>query len=102
LIDRHNLWEMVGVRFRRSLFPGMTDNAQYKFTVPAELAAASSGPRSGQTTPESLHIKATLKYRKVDQFLLNYAFGEDSGLTAPITDMTTAEAEIRLGDGRSN
>merc|ERR1712000_533539 len=22
LIDRHNLWEMVGVRFRRSLFPG--------------------------------------------------------------------------------
>ena len=31
LIDRHNLWEMVGVRYRRSLFPGFSDTAEYSF-----------------------------------------------------------------------
>ncbi len=31
LIDRHNLWEMVGVRYRRSLFPGFSDRAEYVF-----------------------------------------------------------------------
>ncbi len=29
LIDRHNLWEMVGVRFRRALFPGYSDTVTY-------------------------------------------------------------------------
>jgi hypothetical protein len=28
LIDRHNLWEMVGVRYRRSLFPGYSDTVE--------------------------------------------------------------------------
>ena len=35
LIDRHNLWEMVGVRYRRSLFPGFSDTAEYSFRCPA-------------------------------------------------------------------
>ena len=30
LIDRHNLWEMVGVRYRRSLFPGYSDTVEYQ------------------------------------------------------------------------
>ena len=34
LIDRHNLWEMVGVRYRRSLFPGFSDTAEYTFACP--------------------------------------------------------------------
>jgi hypothetical protein len=32
LIDRHNLWEMVGVRFRRALFPGYSDNVEFLAT----------------------------------------------------------------------
>jgi len=102
LIDRHNLWEMVGVRFRRSLFPGFTDTAEYAFTVPDSLAAAAPGLRQVQSAPDALHVRAILKYRKIDQFLLNYVFGEDSGLTSPITDMSTAEVDIPIRDERAN
>ena len=35
LIDRHNLWEMVGVRYRRSLFPGYSDTVEYNVVCPS-------------------------------------------------------------------
>ena len=35
LIDRHNLWEMVGVRYRRSLFPGYSDTVEYNVMCPS-------------------------------------------------------------------
>ena len=34
LIDRHNLWEMVGVRYRRALFPGYSDTVDYMVDCP--------------------------------------------------------------------
>ena len=40
LIDRHNLWEMVGVRYRRSLFPGFSDTAEYAFRCSGNAGAA--------------------------------------------------------------
>lgn len=73
LIDRHNLWEMVGVRYKRALFPGYADRARYTFTVPHEA--------------RQLHVKARLCYRKVNQFLLNFLFPETT-LTAPITELS--------------
>lgn len=73
LIDRHNLWEMVGVRYKRALFPGYADRARYTFTVPHEA--------------RQLHVKARLCYRKVNQFLLNFLFSETT-LTAPITELS--------------
>ena len=33
LIDRHNLWEMVGAQFKRVLFPGMEDTAMFQESV---------------------------------------------------------------------
>jgi hypothetical protein len=55
----------------------------------------------------SLHIEARLRYRKIDQYLLNFVFGEHQGLTAPITDMTAVTRVIEivskpkgLGDGQ--
>ncbi len=83
LIDRHNLWEMVGVRYRRSLFPGFSDQAEYSFRA----------PRSGVT---SLNVSAKLLYRKADQFLLNFLFGEDSGLTAPVTAISQDSRSIAV------
>ncbi len=74
LIDRHNLWEMVGVRFRRSLFPGYSDTFEYE--VPGLAVPAPGTAR--------YRIEAVLNYRKVDQFLLNYVLGERPGLTAPV------------------
>jgi hypothetical protein len=32
-----------------------------------------------------LHVNAKLLYRKFDQFLLNFLFGAEAGLTSPIT-----------------
>src|SRR6516164_2831146 len=80
LIDRHNLWEMVGVRYRRSLFPGYSDTVEYNVMCPsggpmlrpsASLANREfSIPVTGRA--RALRIDATLHYRKIDQFLLNY------------------------------
>jgi hypothetical protein len=104
LIDRHNLWEMVGVRFRRSLFPGFSDTAEYAFRCPG-TASGETQPTSYEKTyavppgagrPATLHATARLMYRKIDQYLLNFMFGEKSGLTAPATEMARTEATIRI------
>ena len=109
LIDRHNLWEMVGVRNRRSLFPGFSDTAEFSFLcpelfltkhkrTPAESEFAFKAPKQGQLT-----ITAKLRYRKVDQFLLNFIrsvgfFNEFEGqfLTSPVTDMHEQNAVIQV------
>jgi hypothetical protein len=108
LIDRHNLWEMVGVRFRRALFPGYSDSVEY--TVPC--APALTGPPGGASAGGSddrerfsvpaptrtgeYRIHASLYYRKVDQFLLNFLFGEDSGITAPRTRVSSATVAVMV------
>jgi len=113
LIDRHNLWEMVGVRYRRSLFPGYSDVAEFSFTTPTLLSGgepAEGGIRAsidGEPTADAytfdipgevteLRISARLLYRKADQFLLDFLFGEDSGLTAPVTVLSEDQATIRV------
>ncbi len=111
LIDRHNLWEMVGVRHRRALFPGFSDMTEFSFFCPSLLETEKvplphemSVPFAAPSGARTLHIQARLRYRKVDQFLLNFMFGEEKKLTSPITDLATDErvievagAERRLG-----
>jgi hypothetical protein len=109
LIDRHNLWDMVGVRFRRALYPGMTDRADFAFQhraagparrapIPERQDFSVTAPADGST----LHVRANLQYRKINQFLLNELLGEESGMTAPITTISTAERTIRIvPSGRS-
>jgi hypothetical protein len=105
LIDRHNLWEMVGVRYRRSLFPGFSDTAEYSFNYPGSSAkaglqnAAAQTKEMGKAPVGTVLVQAKLRYRKADQYLLNFIFGEKSGLTAPITDMTTVRRTIRVEGG---
>lgn len=108
LIDRHNLWEMVGVRYRRSLFPGYSDTVEYNVMCPsgaprlaARTAAGAHEFSVATARPGTLHIEATLHYRKIDQFLLNYVLGEKEGLTAPVVDIASATASVcvsRTGD----
>ena len=99
LIDRHNLWEMVGVRYRRSLFPGFSDNAEYSFAFPPPRGAEGkpSATAGIKAAPGTLLVEARLRYRKVDQYMLNFLFGEGK-VTAPITDMTRQERTILLED----
>ncbi|HMA28634.1 MAG TPA: multiheme c-type cytochrome [Thermoanaerobaculia bacterium] len=99
LIDRHNLWEMVGVRYRRSLFPGYSDAAEYAFGCPGTPAAPR--PSRDVTIPApprgKLDILATLHYRKLDQYLVDFLF-PGKGLSAPITDLAQARATIEIVD----
>jgi hypothetical protein len=107
LIDRHNLWEMVGVRFRRALFPGYSDTVEYQVGCPSSVATEVPQPEAPNElrqdvavpaggTGTNLHVVVKLNYRKVDQFLLNYMFGEDSGLTAPPVELARASATVRV------
>ncbi len=116
VIDRHNLWEMVGVRYRRALFPGFSDRQEFTFSCPAGVVSLPSSltlPNPGDTTSPlnrkaqlrvpgrvtELRVSARLMYRKSDQFLLNFLFGSKSGLTAPVTVMSEDSKVIRvLGD----
>ena len=127
LIDRHNLWEMVGVRFRRALFPGYSDTVLYDISCPGSVSIPGVSTPEGEQPPETLmaetgapgeteesvatrqiglpkeaasgryQVTAKLFYRKVDQFLLNFLLGEDSGVTAPVIEMTrtTVDVEVR-------
>jgi hypothetical protein len=102
LIDRHNLWEMVGVRYRRSLFPGFSDTAEYSFrcagaaAVPAPASKPSEFRFPTGAGSAELTVTARLLYRKVDQYLLNFMFGEKAGLTMPVTEMARTEKKIRV------
>jgi hypothetical protein len=102
LIDRHNLWEMVGARFRRSLFPGFSDSAEFSFTCPSAAARMAPLPpereatfRAPEGAAQTLRVEARLRYRKVDQTLINFV-APGKGLTAPITDLSTAKGTIRI------
>ena len=108
LIDRHNLWEMVGVRFRRALFPGYSDAVDFSVDCTAAVRGGRSedpGDEDGFTgrlavtapeEPGRYHITAILQYRKVDQFLLNYLLGEESGVSAPVTEIARATATVQV------
>ncbi len=105
LIDRHNLWEMVGVRYRRALFPGYSDAVEYSMQCSAAMVKqpGAAGPDQREeklnvppiADPGQYHITVILQYRKVDQYLLNYLFGENK-LTAPVTELTRATATVRV------
>lgn len=104
LIDRHNLWEMVGVRYRRSLFPGYTDFVDYQLDCPSgSIRPVQEGNPSAFRVPTSraqagkrLHVTARLLYRKVDQFLLNYIEGGKSARTAPVVEIARAETSMEV------
>jgi hypothetical protein len=104
LIDRHNLWEMVGVRYRRSLFPGYSDTVDYNIHRSAEEPSRTGGADQTRDLPVQApsgggqyEVTAKLFYRKVDQFLLNFFLGEDTEATAPAVELsrTTATIEVR-------
>jgi hypothetical protein len=91
---------MVGVRYRRSLFPGFSDTAEYAFRCSGNASAAAPERRDQSfrlETPAAageVTITARLLYRKVDQYLLNFMFGESAGLTMPVAEMARAEVRI--------
>ncbi|MDA1275067.1 MAG: MFS transporter [Verrucomicrobia bacterium] len=111
LIDRHNLWEMVGVRYRRALFPGYSDAVKYTIPCPSTVVR-SDEKRADDTREESVevpgvsdsgeyHITVILQYRKIDQYLLDYLLGEGK-VTAPVTEITRASTTVKVRQSKTN
>ena len=97
------------MRYRRALFPGYSDTVEYLVDCPATRAPqlgelptwTGDGERVQQIdvelpAPGHYRVEAALLYRKVDQFLINFLLGEDSGLTAPVVEMTRATATVAV------
>jgi hypothetical protein len=99
---------MVGVRFRRAIFPGYSDTVQYSIPCPggsssgqtpiASFAGSTNQVQIGAPARSGKYtITAILQYRKIDQFLLNYLFGgEANKLTAPVTEIAHATATVTV------
>ncbi len=103
-IDRHNLWEMVGARFKRSLFPGTSDTEIYSFACPGLSAppVEEVDSRSEQTdfaAPQEtseLFVRAVLNYQKADAAFLDRLFGEEAGVRTPVTELASDTLTIRV------
>jgi hypothetical protein len=88
----------VGARFRRVLFPGYSDQEEYTFESVCEEETKIANTQAefpAPEGPEDLVVTAILRYRKVDQTLLNVLY-TDGKARAPVTDMSTATARIRV------
>jgi hypothetical protein len=84
-IVRHDLWHYVGAKWKRAIFPGYSDMYQYKFIVPRNAKGL-------------LTITARLRYRKANQYFMDFAFA-GKHLQTPITDLSSDRVEISLAEG---
>ncbi len=107
LIGKHELWNKVGSRFNRSLFPGFTDATAFTFECPAMPTDPERNARvdsiretafdvpSGFSGGE-LKVTATLWYCKFSAPFLDRLFGSDAKIRSEVTDIARAEAVIRV------
>ncbi|MGF1668887.1 MAG: multiheme c-type cytochrome [Balneolaceae bacterium] len=102
-IDRHNLWDMVGVRYSRALYPGKSDLARYSVAINHqvsenglhELADYSIGKLPYEVS--DIFITAKLQYRKINQFLMQNVYNEMLNVeTAPVTTLSEDSKHIRI------
>lgn len=108
LIGRHELWHLVGARFKRVLFPGMTDTTTFAFGcpgVPRDGAAPPAGRLGNHTFevppqagPGELRVSAVVWYCKYSAPFLDRLFGAEAGLRSEVTDVARAQATITVMD----
>lgn len=110
LIDRHNLWDLVGASYKRSLYPGVTDSVTLSFDCPSMARGRVSdrgqepGRRSDRfsfAVPETapgrqLTVKAILWYRKANPLFLDRIYGGERRVRAPVTAISSAVATIEI------
>jgi hypothetical protein len=111
LIDRHNLWDLVGASYKRSLFPGVTDAIAVEFQCPSmargrlttEKKRVPGGRRDefavsipADTAGQSLQVTAILWYRKANPEFLARVYGAETEMSAPVTQMSSATALVKV------
>ncbi len=110
LIDRHNLWDLVGAKYARTLYPGVTDTVEFPLQCPSmargRLAANDDRTAPGvrvddfsMTVPDAtdgdaVTVEATLWYRKANPAFLDRVYGADPGIRSPCTAISHATKVI--------
>ena len=106
-IDRHNLWDLVGASYKRSLFPGVTDTFEATLQCPS-MARGRVAPEPRESlpgtrtddftfsadTPGGLNVRATLWYRKANPEFLDTVYGTESDVRSPVTRVSEAIKKI--------
>ncbi len=87
-IVRHDLWDYVGAKSKRVVFPGYTDMYSYRFVVPGNA----EGP---------LTITARLRYRKANQYMMDWAF-PGQRLQTPVANMASDQLMVPLKERARN
>jgi hypothetical protein len=85
LIDRHNLWDLVGASYKRTLYPGMNDNVKVDFDIPKTIEKGTK-----------LKVVAQLQYRKANPEFLDSVYGEEEKVRTPITTISESELTITV------
>ncbi len=115
LIDRHNLWDLVGASYKRSLFPGVSDSVSVELQCPSmargrvissEDEKLSPGqrieefsiPTNAAELEGELTVEAILWYRKANPAFLDRVYGKESNIRSPITEMSRETVRIRIQD----
>jgi len=109
LIDRHNLWDLVGASYKRSMFPGVTDTVEVTFQCPSmarkrvrDEERVAPGVRIDEfsfgapVVVGDLTVTARLLYRKANPMFLDRVYGITSDVRSPVTEMSRESATIRL------
>lgn len=88
-VDKHNLWNLVGIKFSRALYPGFSDQLKYNFTYKPEK-------QGSKNANDTLYVIAKLNYRKFNQFVLNTFFSDNGkiDITAPVTVLSNDTKKI--------
>lgn len=81
LIDKHNLWHVIGDAYKKMILPGATDLSSYKFTVPYWV--------KGDIT-----VLVRLRYRRFNKWYTDWVFGDKKDVKLPIIDMARATVSI--------
>lgn len=126
LIDRHNLWDLVGKSYARSLYPGVTDRVEVPLECPSvtlqrealEYALANTRHRADLNEPRRqatevtlatgaddltseasrLDIDVVLWYRKANPDFLDLMYGPQ--VRAPVTEMNRARQSVAIIDNQ--
>ena len=83
LIDRHNLWDLVGASYKRTLYPGMNDSIKVDFDVPNSILKGSE-----------LKVVALLQYRKANPEFLDRVYGKEQKMRSPVTTISETEFTV--------
>ena len=105
-IGKHELWRLVGARFKRALFPGVTDTMTFAFNCPGipQPGEEETPTRNqshvvalpGDLQSDTLHVSAAVWYCKYSAPFLDRLFGENAKMRSEVTDVARSEGTIRI------